>query len=594
MSQTGQQEQIEYFIQYAGSCLKIWNSIVGQKITHHTFGTGTVVEISKNGDSIYVKILFNGERSPRKFLGKQLGKHFNLKFPAEAQRDLAVYLLRQLRNLSSQPSIDQSSSDTFESIYEQLMRMHQTRKFSEQTIEKINRCRQKFMDGRQKLIDRERFFNLSAQAMNPNVITCFSLPKLDQHDLWLVEKWCQLPRNSLNRTSLIKICSKYPKLDRLFSARSAEKVAVGFYQHYRKRVKDISITQIYKNSKSEWEKYDLDVDNIPVDVKNSRRYQNSPDRYTEHYIQKKFKYNTENQDVTIAGVFSPYLWTYELLGEPESYHKYREIQFLGETTWKKLQALKREFKDSVYFDVPNPTGKYFLPPWVFDYPDYVYTERNEARKELKNFPNLDSLKGAAFELNLIPVSIAAGIEPSEILGHDTLDNWERSFLNQLCNRIQNNELSLPFLFLTILTHLLDMAHSSKTASDFDPNRYRKFLFYKEFDKPLGIYDPLETIDALIKALSTLWKAKNELIRAFRKFKLKSFNILQGKSDSNELWTTLIAYCGGRLEDGSACGKNPLVLGESKHCKYRRLICPTCGFCCQKCEEKNQAETLENV
>ena len=64
----------------------------------------------------------------------------------------------------------------------------------------------------------------------------------------------------------------------------------------------------------------------------------------------------------------------------------------------------------------------------------------------------------------------------------------------------------------------------------------------------------------------------------------SFNILQGKSNPNEnSWTTLIAYCGGRLEDGSACGKNPLVLGKSKRCDYcRKLICPDCGFCCKKC------------
>ena len=106
-------------------------------------------------------------------------------------------------------------------------------------------------------------------------------------------------------------------------------------------------------------------------------------------------------------------------------------------------------------------GRYFLPPWVFDYPEYVYTERNEARKELENFPNLDSLKGAPFEFNLIPVSIAAGIDLTEILGNKVSEVWEQSFLNQLHNRIETYGLSLPFLFLTILEHFLCMAASPK-------------------------------------------------------------------------------------------------------------------------------------
>ena len=236
----------------------------------------------------------------------------------------------------------------------------------------------------------------------------------------------------------------------------------------------------------------------------------------------------------------------------------------------------------------NPTGEYLLPPWVFEYPKYVYTERNKTLTELKDFPNLDSLKEGIFEFNLIPVCIAAGIDLTHILGSKASEKWEQRFLNQLRNLVEKDELSLPFLFLTILANFCDMAMCSKKVSDFNPDKYRRFLFCKEHYKPLGIYDPLKTIDALIKALSILWRTENELIRTFRTFKLKSSNILQGKPDSNEgLWTTLIAYCG-------ECGKNPLVLGKSKHCECRRLICPDCGFCCQTCRDTTQAEVLENV
>ena len=106
------------------------------------------------------------------------------------------------------------------------------------------------------------------------------------------------------------------------------------------------------------------------------------------------------------------------------------------------------------------------------------------------------------------------------------------------------------------------------------------------DTPLGIYDPLETINGLISALETLWTAEHNLIRNFRLFRLQSFNILLGKSHPTEnLWRTLIAYCGGQMPDGSACGKNPLVLGDLEHCpECGKLICSVrnCGFCRKGC------------
>ena len=491
-------------------------------------------------------------------------------------------LLRQLGDLASQSSIDPSTLNTFDAKYNQLVEMHPEQKLPEQTIQEINGYRQ-------KLIGRMWFSDLSEKAMRPDVAARFPLPELNEHDLQLVEKWWHRPPNDLDRMSLIKGKSTNWDLGRLLSARSAEKVAVDFYQNYGKTVEDISITQIDENSKSDWRNYDLNVDGIPIDVKNSRKSQNGKDRYTEHCI-PRFKSSRVNQEVTISGVFSHYLWAFELLDEPTEFHEDAEIQFLGETTRAKQEALKKEFGLLGNFESPNSTIDYFLPPWVFDYPEYVYTERDKALKELKDFPNFAFLKGATFKFNLIPVAIAAGIDLAEILDNEALNRWEWSFLNQLRNRMEKYGLSLPFLFLTILAHFLDMVAPSKTVSDFEPDKYRKFLFSEESDKPLGIYDPLKTVDALIGALSILQTAEDGLIRKFCTFRLKSFNILQGKSDPKDrLWTTLIAYCGGKLpKDGSACGKNPLILGESKLCECRRLICPECDFCCPTCKGETGA------
>ena len=471
-------------------------------------------------------------------------------------------------------------------------RVNQKRIIPEQTIQKTD-------EYQQKLMDRKRFFDLSEKAMNPNVRAHFPLPELDEDDIQLVGKWDPL-LNNLDRTSLIELTENDNKAKwesgRLLSARSAEKIAICFYKNYEKEVKDISITQIDENNNFDWKDYDLDVDGLHVDVKNSRKSQNSENRYTEYCI-PKFKEDRTSQKVIISGVFSPYIWPFDLLGEPKEYHQDREIRFLGETTLEKQQELKNEFNgDLVYFSEPRFSGKYFLPPWVFDYPEYVYKERDNALNELKDFPNLALLKEVALESNLIPVSIAAGIDLTEILDKAALDQWEWCFLKQLRNLRKQHGLSLPFIFLTLLSHFLDMASSSKRVSDFNPNKYRKFLFHKGRNKPLGIYDPLKTIDALIEALSTLWTADNGLIRKFRVFKLISFNILQGKSSRDEnLWTTLIAYCGGRLRDGSACGKNPLVLGDSELCKEcGKLICPDCHFCCKKCREERSPTDSTHV
>ena len=322
---------------------------------------------------------------------------------------------------------------------EEQQRAEQERRREEQQRAEQERRREEQQRERKRQEEQQRewrrFSNLSEKAMNPKVSACFPLPKLDEDDIRLVGEWNQSPQNNLDRKSLIEGESKDWELGRLLSARSAEKIAKDFYQSHGKTVEDVSITQIDENNNSDWKDYDLNVEGYPTDVKNSRKSRNSEDRYTEYCIPRFKTERRTNQEVRIAGVFSPYLWAFELLDKPIEHHQDREIQFLGETTLEKQQTLKSEFNDNdlvVDFAEPNRSNKYFLPPWVFDYPKYVYTERDKARKELKCFPNLTLLKD---EFNLIPVAIAAGIDLTEILDNKALEHWEWSFLNQLRNRM---------------------------------------------------------------------------------------------------------------------------------------------------------------
>ena len=132
-----------------------------------------------------------------------------------------------------------------------------------------------------------RFSDLAEKAMNPKIGSRFPLPELDENDIQLVGEWYKPPLSSLDRNFLIENYGENRELGRLLSARSAEKIAMDFYQNqkYVREVEDISITQIKKNNdpdREKWEKYDLNVDGRPIDVKNSRQSPKSKDRYTEH------------------------------------------------------------------------------------------------------------------------------------------------------------------------------------------------------------------------------------------------------------------------------------------------------------------------
>ncbi|MBI1928129.1 hypothetical protein HYR99_28275 [Candidatus Poribacteria bacterium] len=371
---------------------------------------------------------------------------------------------------------------------------------------------------------------------------------------------------------------------RVLSARAAEKVVTAFYQHYGRRVEDVSIHQVTSDENSDWESYDLKIDGIPVDVKNSRRSRQSPNTYVEHCV-PRFKQNRKKQDVTIAGVLSQYLWVSGIL-DPENISGGRDtsVIFLGVTTDQRLDQIQNEFKDDllhIHWERHNRRG-HFLPAWMFDYPDFVYQQRDDAIRQLAQQTIPERRLWDEFNrVPPIPLFIAAGMDISEIRQLETFTDWEGSFLSDILNRQTQYGLSLPFLFLGILKHFLQMvSHSSD--DNYRPDRYRRLIFSPEQDPdhkmPLGIYDPLKTIDSLITALETLWEAEHGPIRSYRVFQLQGPNILRGQEKDQVHWKTLIAYCGGEK-----CDKNPLVLGECDHClKCGKLICPECDFCSEMC------------
>ena|SRR4028119_697521 len=80
------------------------------------------------------------------------------------------------------------------------------------------------------------------------------------------------------------------------------------------------------------------------------------------------------------------------------------------------------------------------------------------------------------------------------------------------------------------------------------------------------------------------------ITEFKIFEFDGRGLLQGKRDSSEQLTTIIAYCGGYVENKGSCGFTPLILGKHDYCPgCGKLICPKCAHCKNDCSQRSERQ-----
>ncbi|OUL28987.1 hypothetical protein [Nostoc sp. 106C] len=104
---------------------------------------------------------------------------------------------------------------------------------------------------------------------------------------------------------------------------------------------------------------------------------------------------------------------------------------------------------------------------------------------------------------------------------------------------------------------------------------------------LKLYDPLNTIKDFCASLQSLWENREKAnLAEFKVFKFNGRGLLQGqRSEQDNNLTTILAYCGGKVEKKGKCRFTPLVVGKHDNCPTcGRLICPQndCGYCSDKC------------
>lgn len=233
-------------------------------------------------------------------------------------------------------------------------------------------------------------------------------------------------------------------------------------------------------------------------------------------------------------------------------------------------------------------GMNFIPRWMFEFPEKFYEQRNQYHSKLRQVsleqtPTLEQCRQN--NVNPLPAYLSSGLElPTEWISD--LKEWQVNFYNRIRPR-DNSVITMPVLFLAILTHFLEVLTKQKWHN-YHPSDYRPLIFTDNSEDsrhlPLGIYDPLETIESMIETLSILWDNRNDTdLEAFVLFKFNGTGLLEGKKQAQQKYETILAYCGGFVEGKGKCGNTPLILGKHETClQCGKLICEKCGHCSTNC------------
>ncbi len=575
-------ENSRIFLQCTKYHSAVWRFLVDQTISYEN-QTGKVTQVHKDGR---FTVALQGNPDPMTLSVSTLENGLKISL----SQDFIDWVLEnndpQLRNVRAE----------FEEIIEE--QKQKTERAEKKRKERIARLAKE--QHKQKVLQPfNEFLQLVATSFSNQHSVFINSPELLISDIALALEWSKL--DSWDKKTILSDPREAIKsgdfqhdyeLGRVLSARAAEKAALRFFRHLGSHVQDVSIQQIKGDSTEErWKKGDLVIDGTLYDVKNSRRSPSNQDAYVEHTI-PHWKQSRSGDDVKIIGTLSHYLWPKTLM-YPDDWDSETNILILGETDYGKILSMIEYFEIPDHLEISfkrhNQKNNQFLPPWVFDYPDSFFEDRKQAIHKMRELPipsysNLDHIPDEGFDrrkYQLLPIFISAGCEFIEQWNEHQLTRWELDFIEKVRTWNDIGNLSLPYLYLTVLSHFVEMICAGATPRDFSPAQYKRLIFWNENNSyPLLIFDPLKTVYSLIESLTTLWEQTDIDIHEFSMFKLQGLNIVRARRSEVEQWKTLIAYCGGwDKSENRSCGNTPLVAGKSKHCEEcGKLICPRCGFC----------------
>jgi hypothetical protein len=386
---------------------------------------------------------------------------------------------------------------------------------------------------------------------------------LNDADDNLARQWCNSPTHSTFLEEQMR------------SARCAEVASLDLYQQLYGHAEDLSILQLRTPLDRRWQLADIWTNGRMIDIKNARRSLSSQNSYSEFFV-KRFKSDRIAGQVVISAWLSHY---FAFQGGP---------LWLGETSESEIDTLCSTF-DSEYLSVGLSAQSTRLPPWLFDYPEAVYSQRDVA---------IAHLRDVAFQWPRSSRGFAAAAPAVHDRGAALPRKSESSLIAQRVRA--DGWLRRPVLFLHVLDSFCRQAVAGRS---FPHEELRDALFPShsiiadivEDLTPLAVADPLGTIHALLETLRDVSEYCQDQAIKFTSFQLSRPGILRGRLGVAQPWVTIIAYCGGwgRLPDGSPvrCGQDPLYLGKNARCpSCNKLTCHSCGFCtreCRLCDERQR-------
>lgn len=434
----------------------------------------------------------------------------------------------------------------------------------------------------------------------------YSMLELNDKDLELCKTWFDSYDKEYVNNSVLEFKDRILRfeglgnnffLGKLLSARMAEKVVITFLTEAGYSCEDVSLLQVTNPNTTNWKLFDIKAGDRYFDVKNTRRSNNKKDVYSEVYV-PKLKETKGGLCIEIIGTLSPYRRPKNLLDHREYIFKKEELPYvevLGVISANQLSSIKKQFSIKNFFEIDlvrnfrshcgnqKNKNKFFIPPWCFDTKELY--QPNPLNIQLMNiyFSELGSFIDFP-GINAIALCLSFGKNP--MFYNLPLENWQEMFINKVLSWKNSNVPTLPYIYLSIMSHFLDMAKHKDKHPSFSPEKYKEMVFLSSNQKmPLFTFDPLSTVSSLIDAFSKIWDwdMETHFFEGFSFFNLRSSYVLRGNHTRLQKEVTILAYCGGWLPENKPCDVNPLVLGVNMVCEdCGKLICNKCGFCKKGC------------
>lgn len=597
-------------------------ALLNEQVFHETYGLGRIIKVGDDQNN-YVTIAFE-KRKPVDF-------RIPL-FHSDRHSVTGRKFMRMVRLVASENINQALQACILKRIEEEQKKNQEGERRRKELDGKLHTIALQELRRRNELQAIEPLYSLIEAAGSDSFEVTLPWADLDAEDIELAAGWTEnchpdliedirhCDPDQLEYILTSKGLSKDFHLGRMLSARAAEKSLLAYFKKRTPNARDISKTQLKEPRGGEWQTHDLLIDGAMIDVKNARRAQNSPGSYVEHCVPRFKMGHILHKRVLVAGVMSSYLWPKDLLAA-NAYSPDKRPIFLGTTSIDIINSLKKHFDPLGILQIElgnlgdrelaegisdNFTdSSYLLPPWVFNYPDDHYNHRTSSQKKFGDLQLpfrevYDRILNGPQQIlikSFLPLMILGSIDPEEYADLVFRSEWERLFIKEIQLWRKEYGLSLPFLFLSILSFTLRMAYrNDDIASKFHPKKISDLIFPHSLtgaitERPLFIYDPLKTVSSLINNLSILWDKNLPRLKSYRWFKLGGLNILRGYNAEEKREETLIAYCGGRLPDYSKCGNSPLVIDYEgaelcPHCFH--LICPKCHYCSSACSVSDES------